>query len=453
MKTRFPHGWVVLYASLLAATGPVRAENLLGAYHQALAHDPVLAQARAELSEAQAGLPVARSALYPHVRVAASVGVNRAEVTGIGLPILANYRSDSYGITLTQPLFNGQTLSALALARARVRAGAAALAQTEQRVIEAVTDAYFGVLKAQADKRVATREQRLLADIYRQTRAFLRVGKGDPIAVEEARANLASARAGTIVAENAVRVARQRLQRLTHHPLGRLRDLGRVQAQPPHPDAIGPWLAMAFAHQPLLKQARADVRAARAAVAYHERAHWPTIALVGEAEHGLGILLPPVEVNQAGASLQLSMPIYQGGGVSAATAQAQAAVRVNRSRLRDIRDTIRLDTKTAFLDLQSSVTEFNAARAARRAARISLQATRKGYTVGTRSIIDVLSTATQYAAAQRSYNLALYDQIVARVALKGAAGILTPADVATINAMLIRRPRRAFKPQDFGAHG
>ena len=86
--------------------------------------------------------------------------------------------NERYGITLTQPLFNGQTLSALALARARVRAGAAALAQTEQRVIEAVTDAYFGVLKAQADARVATREQRLLADIYRQTRAFLRVGKG-----------------------------------------------------------------------------------------------------------------------------------------------------------------------------------------------------------------------------------------------------------------------------------
>ncbi len=441
MKMRFLHGGVVLCAGLLVATGIARAENLLGAYHQAVAHDPALAQARAELAEDRAGLPVARSALYPHVRVAASVGVNRAEVTGLGLPMLTDYRSDSYGITLTQPLFDGQTLSALALARARVRAGAAALAQTEQRLIEAVTDAYFGVLKAQADERVATREQGLLADLYRQTRAFLRVGRGDPIAVEEARANLASARAEAIVADNAVRVARQGLQRLTHRPLGRLRDLGPIQARPPHPDAIGPWLAMAFAHQPLLTQARANVRAARAAVAYHERARWPTIALVGEAEHGLGLLLPPVEVNQAGASLQLSLPIYQGGGASAATVQAQAAVRVNRSRLRDIRDAIRLNTKTAFLDLQSSAAELDAARAARRAARASLRATRKGYGVGTRSIIDVLTTATQYAAAQRRYNLALYDQIVAHVALKGAAGMLTPADVATINAMLTRGPR------------
>ena len=106
MKMRFLHGGVVLYASLLVAAGPARAENLLGAYHQAVAHDPVLAQARAELAEDRAGLPVARSALYPHVRVAASVGVNRAEATGIGLPILANYRSDSYGIILTQPLMN-----------------------------------------------------------------------------------------------------------------------------------------------------------------------------------------------------------------------------------------------------------------------------------------------------------------------------------------------------------
>ena len=420
------------------AGGWARAEDLLSAYQEAVAHDPRLAQARAQFAEDRAGLPVARAALYPHLGAAASVGGNRAHVTGIGAPILTDYLSDSYSVTLTQSLFNGQALSALGVARARMRAGAAGLIEAEQHLMEAVTDAYFGVLRAQADARVARRQQHLLQNIYRQTRAFLRVGTGDPIAVEEARANLEAARADTIVARNAVHVAREQLMRLTHRRFRHLRDLGPVRPQRPRPDEVAPWLAAAFADQPLLKEARANLHAARATVQYQKRAGWPTLALVGVAQHGLGLLLPPVEVNQVGASLQLSWPIYQGGGVSAATEQARAAAGVSRNRLRDVRDTIRLDTKTAFLDLQSSASEMEAAHAAERAARTSLQATRKGYEVGTRSVIDLLSTATQYAAAERSYNLALYNQIVARVALKGAAGVLRPADIVAINALLVR---------------
>ncbi len=435
------HGAMMVCVCLAMTASQGCAEDLLSAYRGAVAHDPVLAQARARLAEDRAGLPVARSALYPHIGAAASVGANRAHVTGIGLPILTDYLSDSYSVTLTQPLFNGQALSALGIAQARLRAGAAGLIQAQQYLIEAVTDAYFGVLKAQADARVAARQKRLLTDIYRKTRAFLRVGAGDPIAVEEARANLEAARASAIVAGNAVRVARAKLMRLTHRRFRDLRDLGPIRAELPRPDAVAPWLAAAFADQPRLKEARANLRAAQAAVRYRERARWPTLAVVGVAQHGLGLLLPRVEVNQLGVSLQLSLPIYQGGGVSAATTQAQAAVAVSRNRLRDVRDAIRLNTRTAFLNLQSSASELDAARAAKRAARISWQATRKGYEVGTRSIIDLLTTATQYGAVERSYNLALYNQILARVALKGAAGVLRPADILAINALLVRRSR------------
>ncbi|WP_298137864.1 TolC family outer membrane protein [Acidiferrobacter sp.] len=426
---------------LLTVGAGAHAADLLRVYEAAVAHDPVLAEARAQLAEDRAGVPAAWAALYPHVGAAASVGENRAHVTGIGLPELTDYLSDSYSVTLTQPLFNGQALSGLGIARAQVRAGEAGLVQARQHLILAVTDAYFGVLKAQADVRVAKKQERLLGDIYRQARAFLRVGKGDIIAVEEAQANLQAARSEEIVARNAVRVARQNLWRLTHRRFSHLENLGPVQAQLPHPDAVGPWLAAAFTNQPLLRQARANLRAARANVHFQERAMWPTLSIVGEAQHGLGLLLPRVEVNQVGASLDLSVPIYQGGGVSANTQRAQAAVAVSQNRLRDIRDAIRTETTTAFLNLQSSVSELDAARAAKDAARISLHATRKGYEVGVRSIIDVLSTATQFAAAERSYNLALYDQIVARVALKSAAGVLEPEDIAAINALLIRRAR------------
>ena len=433
---------VVICTILVVTLGRVHAETLLTAYHEALARDPVLAEARAQLVEERAGEPLARSALYPHLGAAASVGENRAHVTGIGLPILTNYLSDSYSVTLTQPLFNGQALSAMDLAHTRVRGGEALLAAARQNLILAVTRAYLGVLQAQALAHVARHQHHLLAGIYRQAKAFLTVGTGDVIAVEEARAKRDAAYTSLISAQNAVAITRQELQRLTHHPVASLWNVGPIQPQWPHPNQVTPWVTAALQDQPLLRQAKANLQTARAAVRFHERAGWPTVTIQGVAQHGLGELLPGVEVNQVGASLNLFFPIYQGGGISAATDQAQAAVDVSRNHLRQVRDRIRLQTEMAFLNMQASVTRMKAAKEALAAARISLAGTRKGYQVGTRSMIDVLATVTQDAAAERDYDLALYNQVLVRIELKAAVGILKPRDVLAINALLTIQPRR-----------
>ncbi|MHB1515018.1 MAG: hypothetical protein ACYCVY_04795 [Acidiferrobacteraceae bacterium] len=64
-------------------------------------------------------------------------------------------------------------------------------------------------------------------------------------------------------------------------------------------------------------------------------------------------------------------------------------------------------------------------------------------------MVDVLTAATDVAQAQRDYCRALYDQIVARVQLKAAAGVLTGTDVIAFNALLRRSPRDT--PPDPGA--
>jgi outer membrane protein len=65
-----------------------------------------------------------------------------------------------------------------------------------------------------------------------------------------------------------------------------------------------------------------------------------------------------------------------------------------------------------------------------------MEGTRKGYEIGSRSIVDLLSATTGYAAAQRNYYLALYTHLVARVQLKAAAGVLTSQDIESINTLL-----------------
>ncbi len=419
------------------AGGSTLADDLQSVYLQAEATSPVIAEARALMDADVAGKSLARSNLRPHINAGASGGMNSAYVTGFGpTPISTGYHSDTFSVSLTQSIFNGQTLIALKQADSRIQAGEAALAYAQQSIALQVTQAYFGVLQAQANERVAQQQTGLLQNIADQTNTNLQVGTGDIISVQEAQSQLDAAKADLIVARNAVAIARNQLEQLTHRPAGALRDVTALQAMGPEPGTLGPWLDTARKSQPLLQQAKATLKTAEQQVQFERRALWPTLSLNGLGEHAAGTLLPPLAFNEVGAALSVSIPIYEGGSTRAAIRQAEALSRASRDNAADLQDRITLATQTAFVSLQNSVAQFQARRQSVTSARVSLDGTRTGYEIGSRSIIDLLTAATNYALAQRSYYLALYTQLVARAQLKAAAGVLTPQDIAALNALL-----------------
>ena len=427
---------VILWSTTLAAAQPAR-EDLETAYQQAASSSPLIAQARAQLDADLAGKPLARSELLPHLNAAASGGMNTGHVTGFGThTISTGYHSDVFSASLTESLFDGQSLISMKQADSRIQASEAALAYAQQVVALEVTQAYFGVLQAQANERVAQQQVELFESIHDQTNASLKVGTGDIISVQEARAQLDAANADLIAAKNAVAVAKNQLERLTHHPVGTLQDVTTLQAIGPQPDPVDAWIAAALKNQPLLRQARATLHVSEQQVQYAERARWPTLTLSGVGQHAAGTLIPPVAIDQVGASLNLSIPIFEGGHTRASIHQAQALARANRESVANTQDQIKLDTQTAFLDLENSVAQYRAAQQSVTSAKVSLDGTRKGYEIGSRSIIDLLTATTNYAAAQRTYYLALYTQLVARTQLKAAAGVLTPMDIEDINSLL-----------------
>lgn len=428
-------GCLTLYAA------PSMADDLQSDYQQAASTSPLIAQARAQLEADMAGKPLARSALLPHVNAGASGGMNTAYVTGFGAkPISTGYHSDIFSASLTESIFDGQAFSAMKQSDSRIRASEAALAYAQQLVALEVTQSYFEVLHAQADRRVAEQQMDLLQSIDRQTQASLQVGSGDIISVQEAQAQLDAAKADLISANNAVALAKNQLERLTHHPAGALQDVTALQPIGPQPDALDPWIAAALKNQPLLQQAQATLKVSEEQVQYAKRARWPTLTLNGIGQHAGGTLIPPLAIDQIGASLNLSIPIFQGGATRAEIHQAEGLSRVSRANVDNLQDQIKLDTQTAFHDLEDSVAQLQATQQSVASAKVSMEGVRKGYEIGSRSLIDLLTATTNYAAAQRNYYLALYTQLVARAQLKAAAGVLTPLDIQAMNTLLYSRP-------------
>ena len=436
--------FLLLILFLMALNGvPSMAEDLQAAYQQAASSSPLIAQARAQLDADLAGKPLARAALLPHINADASGGLNTAHVTGFGAQTISTgYHSDIFSASLTESIFNGQAFTAMKQSDSRIRASEAALAYAQQVIALEVTQAYFGVLQAQANQRVAQQQMDLLQSIDKQTRASLQVGSGDIITVQEVQAQLDTARADLITANNAVTVAKNQLERLTHQPVEALQDITTLQPTGPQPDTIDPWLASALKNQPLLQQAQATLKVSEQQVQYAKRARWPTLTLSGIGQHAAGMLVPPVVIDQIGASLNLSIPIYEGGSTRAGIHQAEALSKASRANVVNIQDQIKLETQTAFQDLEDSVAQFQATQQSVTSAKVSMDGTRKGYEIGSRSIIDLLTATTNYAAAQRNYYLALYTQLVARTQLKAAAGVLTPADIEAINTLLDSSPSK-----------
>lgn len=428
---------VVLGSVTAPAAAQAAVEDLATAYQQAANSSPMIAQARAQLDAELAGKPLARSALLPHLNAFASGGMNTGRVTGFGTQTISSaYHSDVFSASLTESLLDGQSLVALKQADSRIQAGEAALAYAQQVVALEVAQAYFGVLQTEANERVAQQQVELLKSIYDQTNAGLKVGTGDIITVQEAQAQLDAAKADSIAAKNSVAVARNQLARLTHNPVGTLRDLTTLDVIGPQPGTVDAWVAAALKNQPLLRQARASLHVSEQQVQYAERARWPTLTLSGVGQHAAGTFIPPVAIDQVGASLNLSIPIFEGGHTRASIRQAQALARASRENVANTQDQIKLDTQTAFLELENSVAQYRAAEQSVASAKVSLAGTRKGYEIGSRSIIDLLTATTNYATAQRNYYVALYAQLVARTQLKAAAGVLTPLDIENLNSLL-----------------
>lgn len=419
------------------------ADDLAAVYRQAAATSPALARARSLLKADEASLPLARSNLLPRLNSSGGVGGASLDMKGFGedfgLPLATlkdDYYDASYSVTLTQPVINGQAWVGVRQADALIRAGQAALLAAEQDLITEVADGYFGVLRAEADERVSRAQKELLQTVLDQTAAFLKVGSGDIIAVQEAKAGLDAAEATLIRSRNASRIARQRLERLTHQGVGPLADVAPFAPEGPNPRQVEPWLRIARENQPLLSQAREQLKAAQDEVEIQRRAHWPKFNLGAGYRYEKGSFLPSLESNRMHIGVNVSLPLYEGGEISARTKRAAAQAKANEYLVKDLEDQVVLDTESAFLVLQNSVDELLAAQQAVTSCRTSLEATRTGYEIGSRSVVDLLKVAHDFEAAQRTYYVALYSQVMARVRLKAAAGVLCADDVVAVNALL-----------------
>jgi len=428
----------VAFAAGIAAN-TAAATDLMSIYEQARESDPVFQQAIADRQAVEQSLPQARAALRPEVNLDTTASFIDAQSDLSGTEVSDDYRQLSYGVTLTQPIYRYATASAVDQADARVAQARARYAAAEQALVLRVAERYFAVLDARAGLEAARASLEAINRQLEQAEQRFAVGVIPRTDVEEARAQADLAEAERLQAEDRLENQREALRELIGRSPAALAAVREgIRLEPPKPTDPGTWRERARTGNSELAAARFAAEAAMSNIEVQRGDRRPTVDLVAgfdgiEQYDRLG---SDRDSDELSASLQLNLPLYQGGGTSAAIRQAQFRYTEAREALEEIRRRVSSDAANAYRGVLTALRRVDALDQARTSTQAALDATRAGFEVGTRTIVDVLDAERERFNAERDFQQARHAYLLNTLELKAAAGALALADLEQIDALL-----------------
>lgn len=425
-----------LIASLLAGyflSLPAHALDLLQVYQQALANDPVYASARATLAAGQEKEPQGRSALLP--QVIATSARSRTD-----LPSNVNIYNKSYGVSLSQPLFNWAYWEQYQQGKLAAAASEAQFAQAHQDLILRVSQAYFDVLAAQDTLASLQAQKTAITEQLASAKRNFEVGTATITDTQEAQARYDLTVAQELAAQNDLEIKRNALQQIIGKPAGELAGLRPgVQISAPTPAQLDQWVESAEQQNYSVIGQKLLLESARHEIGRNRAGHLPTVTLTAGRNYSdrtISATNPSGFSNSA--QISVNMPIFSGFGTTSRVREAIALEDKARSDLENLRRTAAQGARQAFLGVTSGLAQVKALEAAERSSQSALESNRLGYQVGVRINIDVLNAQQQLYTTRQNLAKARYDTIVNGLRLKSAAGTLKEEDLATVNTLLQR---------------
>ncbi len=399
-------------------------------YALAKARDPLVGKAGAKVDAGSADQDIAWSAILP--RINANAGMRRMWHTVLNSndDQEGSYEGYNYSIGGQLPIFTAPSYFQISAANSGFRSAEAGLTAAQQDLIVRVVQSYVALLKAQTDEKLYRDELARVSKILSQAEAFLKAGTGDVIAVYEAKARMDSAAADLVKAQAQRSIAEQNLASLAGVNIKTVKDIPVTTPLGPDPNDMVWWMNAMEKENPGLRKVREDLKQAESISTANRAGHLPTFQLQGGYTVDKGsTYLPKVETKQWYVGVNVSLPIYSGGETWARTKRAVAAESEQRYILADAQDQSTKRLKEAFLNLQYNVSIAEAYKRKYESAGLQLKATAKGREIGTRTAIDLLNAEQTFATSNRDFSHAMYDNLLRRLELKAAAGLLAESDL------------------------
>jgi outer membrane protein len=436
-----------LFVLLLLGSTLGQAADLLSVYRVAQKNDAVYAGAKAQYLAAQERLAQAHAARLPNVNFEAGANYNTqdAEAENNAFPPgKRDYYDYKTEVRLVQPLYNRVVGLTNDQARIAVRQAENILTIASQDLMTRVAEAYFKVLQARTNLDTVGAEKRAVAELLEQAKRNFTVGTATITDSREAQARYDLVIAQEVVAQNELEVSLRGLEQIVGMPLVEPAGLRLpVSLAPPDPADMNAWVEQAYQSNLQVAVTQQSLELFSLEVKRTSAGHGPTVDAIGSLSHnysdsslqGYG-----TDVQSLVVGVQLRIPLYQGGAINSKVREALANQERARQELENVRRSVALATRTAYLGVTSGLAQVKAFEQAVSSTRLQRESTKLGQEVGVRTAVDVLDADRQLAVAQRSLAESLYKSIVSQLQLKAAVGKLAEPDLAAVNRLLKEDP-------------
>ncbi|EIK93649.1 type 1 secretion system outer membrane protein HasF [Pseudomonas sp. M47T1] len=419
----------------LAVAPGAQALGLLDAYQLAQRNDPAWLAAEPAREAGGAQRQIGRAALLPTLSWGYTTSRNQSEVSSQGNPSQArDYRSQAATLSLQQPLLDFE-----ALARYRQGNAQATMAELQwqadrQALLARVVRLYSNALLAAQRSHLSRERKHALGERLALNQRLWDGGEGTHTDVLETQARLNLALAEQIEALDAQDAAERALQGILGQPvaLQRLHALvDDFQPAPLLPAGFDAWQQLALQHNRQLAARQQGLAVAEQEVQRQRAGHLPKLGLYASSRQSRSESETTYQqaIDTHSVGLQLTVPLFAGGGVSAATRQASSRLAQARHEL----DGQTLETLDAlrrhYNASRNGAARVQAYRLAADSAAAQVQATRNSLLGGERINLDVLDAEQQLFRARLQLREAQHASLLASVDLKAAAGILDEADL------------------------
>jgi outer membrane protein len=431
----------VMSCLTITLTSPsARAQSLTELYTKALARDPAVVGAQAQLEAARQRKVQARAGFGP---VAAVVGgANKTWYYEAPEYDQRNFHSEQVNLQITQPLLHGELSPALDVAVAQVQQAQAALQQARGDSAQRLVEACFDVLKARdaldlaRAQRVSTAEQLTLSE-----RSF-KVGTVTVIDVREAQAKADSVAAQVSAAEFDLDLKIQVVNELAGEGADGLLASGLNDESLPPLDASSTeqWLKSASGSSLQLRQARQALQAAEAEVRKAWQGHAPTADLTLSygygRDTGTTTEVMPRRGRSAVAGVNFNIPLFASGATQAKVNEARALRDKAQSDVDAAQREVDLGVRQDLSATLSAMVQAQGLETAVRSQEAAFRANRRGYEVGLRVTAEALDAQSKLYEAKRDLSSARYAAWVNYLKLKVLTGRFRDGDIKKLESSL-----------------
>ena len=437
-----------IYLILVTLCFNLPAETLLEIYQEALEKDPNFNLNKADLELNREYLNQQRSSLGPRLTIGGQTNWNEYYQDRL---LSNDYNTFNYNLNLTQPIFRLDSWFQVKRLKENFKAAEARFAYQQQDLMVRVTSAYFNILSAKSALAVARATEKALENQYQRIQERFNVGAASKIELAEAKAAYNKAISDSVLAKGNQEISFEELNSIVGREITLIAPINDDLELNIPDKSIDEEVNFAINSNLLILESKKRLDGSKANSKSATARFLPKIDASANVNRrtskqytfdGLDsdLDLPffiPTETETRNFGIQFSLPLFTSGLNNSQRRQALLEEVKSEEQVILIERNVIQQVRSLYTALQTAKLNIEALKASEESSKDALEATRLGYELNSRNLIDLLQAERSYSEVQNRLNQSVFGFIVTSLQYKQALGTLDPKDILELNKNLL----------------